>query len=280
MDNDYESYYQSTSWDIGGFNNTKNGPIIEFDDFYTIDYVFIVPKEENGGYGYAKVYYWDENGKQQSVSAYSGNYSSESMTALRSPNGQRYIKLQLRTPIRTNKIQISLANSTASGKIGIRELRFYERDTLLDDVAALFKDDLRVELQDNVTEEMIAALEVRANTIDERSGEYNPNRSVILADLDYARKILNDTAIQDVIVVDQNISTSKNGYLGFAMPISDYQPLGVVSRPGEKLTVYVGTKGSVMPQVVFTQYHAEANKWTQTVTNLTTGQYIIAVPTI
>ncbi len=280
VDNDYESYFLANTWDIGGFNFGKNGPIVEFDDYYTIDYIFIVPKEDNAGFGYAKVYYWDESGKQQSVSTYSGTYSTESVTALRSPNGQRYFKIQLSKPIKTNKIQICLANGSASGSIGIRELRFYERDTLLDDVAALFKDDLRVELQDNVTEEMIAELEKRANAKDEKSGEYNPNQKVILADLEYARKILNDTAIQDVIVVDQSISNSKNSHLGFGMPISDYQPLGVVARPGEKLTIYVGTKGNVMPQIVFTQYYAEANVWNQTVTNLKKGQNIIDVPTL
>ncbi len=280
VDNNYESYWQANTWDTGGFNFGKGGPIVEFDDFYTIDYIFIVPKEENAGFRYAKVYYWDESGKQQSVSAYSGTYSTESITALTSPNGQRYFKLQLSRPIKTNKIQICLANATAGGNIAIRELRFYERDVLLDDVAALFKDDLRVELQDNVTEEMIKALEDRANEKEEASGENNPNQKVILADLEYARKILNDTAIQDVIVVDQAITNEKNKHLGFAMSISDYQPLGVVARPGEKLTVYVGTKGNVMPQIVFTQYYAEANVWTQTVTNLHKGQNIIDVPKI
>ena len=46
---------------------------------------------------------------------------------------------------------------------------------------------------------MIASLENRVNTKEEVSGEYHPNRSVILNDLEYARKILNDTAIRDVM---------------------------------------------------------------------------------
>lgn len=272
VDNNYESYWQANTWDTGGYNTKDSGVVVEFDDVYNLDYMFLVPKDDSASFFYVKTYYWDEAGNRKAIGS---NISSAT-----SPNGQKYYKVQLTKPVNTNKIQVCLANYSAGGNIAVREFKFYEHDNLLDDVAALFKDDLRVELQDNVTEEMIAALEKRANTKDEVSGEYNPNQKVILADLDYARKILNDTAIQDVIVVDQSISNSKNGHVGFAMSISDYQPLGVVARPGEKLTVYVGTKGSVMPQLVFTQYYAEANVWTQNVTNLKKGQNIIDVPKI
>lgn len=271
VDHDYESYWQADTWDTGGYNPGKNGPVIEFDDFYQISYMHLVPKEDNASFFYVKVYYYDEAGKENRVNA--------SITSATSPNGQKYYKIQLSDKVNTNKIQICLANYSSGGNIALREIKFYEYNPLEDDVAALFKDDLRVELNDHVTEEMIAALESRVNTKEEASGEYHPNRSVILHDLEYARKILSDKAIQDVIIVDQSISNSKNGHLGFAMSINDYQPLGVVARPGEKLTVYVGTKGNVMPQLVFTQHYAEANVWTQTIT-LKKGQNIIEVPKI
>jgi len=280
VDNKYDTYWQANTWDTGGFNFGKSGPIVEFDDFYEIDYFFLIPKDDTSGFAYAKIYYWDEDGKQQSVSAYSGVYSSEAVTALTSPNGQKYYRVQLSRPITTNKIQICLANSVNSGNNALREIKFYEYNSLEDEVAALFQDDLRVELKDNVTLKMIEALEARANVKDEVSSEYHPNKDIILKDLAYAKEILKDTAIQDVIVVDQTISNAKNGHLGIAMSISDYQPLGVVARPGEKLTVYVGTKGNVLPQLVFTQYYAEANVWSQTVTNLKKGQNIIEVPKI
>lgn len=271
VDNDFESYWEASTWDTGGYNISVSGVIVEFDDFYQISHMFLVPKDDTASFSYVRVYYWDENGNRTAVNA--------SIGRLTSPNGQVYYKVQLATKVNTNKIQICLANYLATGNNALREIKFYEYNSLEDDVAALFKDDLRVELGDNVTEEMIAALEKRANTIEDESGEYHPNRNVILSDLTYARQILNDTAIRDVIVVDQSISNSKNGHLGIAMSINDYQPLGVVARYGEKLTVYVGTKGNVLPQLVFTQYDAEANVWTQTVT-LKKGQNIIDVPKI
>ena len=271
VDHDYESYWQADTWDTGGYNTNSNvGIVVEFDDMYELTHMFLVPKEDTASFFYVKVYY-DENGTEKNVGA--------SIVSATSPNGQKYYKVQLSTKVNTNKIRLCLANYTASGNNALREIKFYEYNPLEDDVAALFKDDLRVELQDGVTEDMIASLENRVNTKEEVSGEYHPNRSVILNDLEYARKILNDTAIRDVMIVDQTISNNKNGHVGFAMSISDYQPLGVAVRPGEKLTVYVGTNNKVLPQVVFTQHYAEANVWTQTV-NLKKGQNVIEVPKI
>ncbi len=271
VDNDYESYWQADTWDTGGYNpNNNSGIVVEFDDLYELTHMFLVPKEDTSSLFYVKVYY-DENGTEKSIGASIGSATSS--------NGQKYYKVQLSNKVNTSKIRLCLANYSAGGDNALREIKFYEYDSLEDEVAALFKDDLRVELQDGVNEDMIAALETRVNTKEEASGEYHPNRSVILKDLEYARKILNDTAIRDVMVVDQTISNSKNGHVGFAMSISDYQPLGVAVRPGEKLTVYVGTNNKVLPQVVFTQYYAEANVWSQTV-NLKKGQNIIEVPKI
>ncbi len=280
VDNNYESYWLADTWDTGGFNTGgKAGPIIEFDDFYDIDYMFLVPKEGNAGFTYAKVYYWDENGTMQAVSPYSGPYSSESLQKLMSPNKQPYYKLQLSKPVHTNKIQICLANSVNGGDNAVREIKFYEYNSLQDDVSALFKDDLHVELQDGVNEASIKALEDRVNTKDTRSDEYHPYRDAMLRDIEYARQILNDTAIQDVIVVDQKITTSRNGHLGFSS-LSDLQPLGVSVKAGETINIYVGSTGTVMPQVVFTQFYAEANVWKQSVTNLKKGLNVLTAPQI
>lgn len=272
VDNNYNTYWEANSWDTGGFNVLKKGPIIEFDGFYKLDKTFLIPMDDTASFSYVKVYYYNEAGIEQEVKA--------DISSSTSPNGQKYYKVILEQPIYTNKIQICLANYLANGTIALREMKFYEYNSLEDEVAALFKDDLRIELQDQVTEEMIQTLETRVNTKEEASGEYHPNRSVMLKDLEYARQILNDTAIRSVITVDQKISNDKNSHLGFAMKINDYQPLGVVARPGEKLTIYVGTNNKTLPQVVFTQYYAEANVWTQTVTNLKKGQNIIEVPKI
>lgn len=271
VDNDYETYWLANTWDTGGYNTGRSAPIVEFDDFFDIDKIFMVPKEENAAFTYVRVYYWDESGASQSVKA--------SMTKLTSKNGQIYYQVKLDNAVHTNKMQICLANYTANGNIALRELKYYEYNPLEDDINALFKDDLHLELVDGADEAKIAALEARVNTKDEISGEYHPNRTALLSELDYARQILNDKKIQDVITVDQKISTTRNGHLGFSS-LSDLQPLGISAREGEQITVYVGTTGGVMPQVVFTQYYAEASVWKQSVTNLKKGANIITVPKI
>ncbi len=269
VDNDYNSYYQANTWDLGGYNAFNNGPIFTFDQEYTIDHIFIVPKDDQSSFFYSKIRYL-ENGSYKKISS--------SIQRQTSPNGQIYYRLDF-APITTKQIQINLANYSASGNIAMREVRFYQYDSLVDDVAKLFLDDLRVELRDDVTMDEIDALEKRMNTIDPVSLEYHPSRTALLNELDYARKILNDTAIFDAIIVDQSISTTKNTHLGFS-PLSDLQPLGVAVRAKDQITVYVGTQGNTLPQLVFTQYYAEASTWKQVVVNLKKGQNIIDVPQI
>lgn len=272
VDNDYESYWQADTWDTGGYNvNSNAGIVVEFEQAFEITQMFLVPKDDTASFFYVRVYY-DDNGTEKGVNA-----SIASATSL---NGQKYYKVILQNKVNTSKIRLCLANYSASGNNALREIKFYQYNSLADDIEAIYKDDLHLELQDGVTEETIRELETRVNTKEETSGEYQPNRNALLKDLDYARKILNDTAIREVMTVDQTISNNRNGYLGFAMSINDYQPLGIAARAGETITVYVGTKNKVMPQIVFTQYYAEANVWAQTVTNLKVGQNIIEVPKI
>lgn len=271
VDYDYNTYWKSDGWDTGGYNNYNNGPTIILDKEYTIDRLEITPKDDTASIFYAKINYWDKNNEMKKITA--------SVNRKTSPNGEVYYDIKF-DKITTSKIQINLANYSASGDIVMREVKIYEYDSLLDDVGNLFVDDLRVELKSDVTEDTIKKLEDRANTMDLINKEYHPSRNIILNDLEYARKILNDSNIQDTIVVDQSISNERNKHLGFAMSISDYQPLGVVAESGEQIAIYVGTKGSVLPQLIFTQFNAEASQWQQSVTNLKKGQNIITVPKI
>ncbi len=272
VDNDYFTYWQSDSWDVGGYNNLNAGPTITLDQEYTIDHVEIVPSDESASIFYSKINYWTKDGERKQVK---GNVSR-----LTAPNGQIYYRITFEK-VTTSKIQINVANYLANGNTVMREVKIFEYDSLIDDVGELFSDDLRVELKNTTTEEKIKELENRANTIEEISGEYHPNREIILKDLEYARELLNDKNLHDeIITVDQEITNARNSHLGFAMEISDLQPLGIVAKAGEDIVVYVGATGNVLPQLVFTQYNAEASAWQQTVTNLKKGQNIITVPKI
>lgn len=275
VDNDYSTYWQYGSWnagDGGSYYGPLRGPIITFDDKYKMDTLRLVTRLDgsyNGFYSIS-VAYWENGQKKQIESAY---------TAKKSSNGKVYYEVKLKEPITTDKLQIGTV-SYGGYETAISEIRFYHYDSLEDDVKNLFKDDMRVELKDDVTSEQIEELKERANTVDPVSNEYHPQRDSILADLKIAEDLLADKEIAESIVVDQTINNGRNGYLGFAMQLNDYQPLGVAARAGDEISVYVGTEGSVMPELVFTQYYPESGTWNTTVKTLKKGKNVIQVPTI
>ena len=46
---------------------------------------------------------------------------------------------------------------------------------------------------------------------------------------------------------------------------NDYQALGYSVRAGEEIVVYVGTKGNILPELIFTQFYGESGKFAKTV---------------
>jgi len=273
VDNDYTSYWKYNSWDAGGYNIGKYGPIVEFDNTYKMDNFIVVPQDSQPhDYFYVKVRYWNGNVSNAEV-------PGVSMVKKTDSNGKAYYDFKFAEPIEANKIQVNFAlySAGASG-ITIAEMKFYYYDDLEKQVANLFKDDLRVELVDGVTEETIKALENRANTPDTYSGELHPNASIILSDLDYARKILNDTAISNTIIVDQTINNGKSSHCGFSYTLNDMQPLGYTVKAEDQIVLYLGVKGSANVQVVFTQFYPEYSNWKSTTVNLKKGQNILTVP--
>lgn len=277
VDNDYTSYWRHGSWDAGGYNAGKPSPIVEFDDVYKMDNLIVVPADtQPHQYHYVKIRYWNNTVQNRDV-------TGVSMQKKTSSNGKVYYDFKFKEPIEASKIQVNFANYLADGNyegITIAEMKFYHYDDLEAQVAKLFKDDLRVELADGVTESKIKELEDRANTPDIYSGELHPNAQIILNDLEYARKILNDTAISDVVVVDQTINNGHNSHLGFSYTLNDLQPLGYVAKAGDEIAVYLGINGSANVQIVFTQYYPEYSKWKQNSINLKKGQNIVTVPTL
>lgn len=126
-----------------------------------------------------KVTYWDENGDKQVV-------YTESITE-KSSNGHNYYIVKLQEPITTNKIKVD--TSGYGGSIQrISELKFYEYDSLADDIKDLYEDDLRLVLKDTVTQDMLDELAERLNTPDPICGEYHPEKSVLEKGIRYCTK--------------------------------------------------------------------------------------------
>ncbi len=272
VDDNHLSYWQKEDWEGGVVYRKTGTPKITLDGLYNINaFAITVPDDYPYNLIAAKIYYW-KNGEEFNKDA--------TLRTKLDENGKKYYYITVEGMITADQVQVAVR--TLNEKLlQISEIKIYEYDSLEDDVAALFKDDLRIELQEGVTLEKIQELRKRANTVDLISEEYHPNKDIILNDLDYAEKLLNDKAVQDVITVDQTISNSRNGHLGFAMSINDYQPLGIVARPGEKITIYAGAEGrNIDTEVIFTQFYAEANVWKITSVTLQKGQNIIEVPKI
>ena len=285
VDDNYNTYWQLDDWQISSNVKYNVGtPVIELDKNYEMDeFVLTVPDNYTGSLkpgginsNDVKVHYWEN---EQQIYDNTGRLETRGTISTKTDEkGRKYYVLKLEDPINARAIAFGLTSANNVRDIRIDEVKFYKYDSLVDDVANLFEDDLRLVLKEEVNQDKINELRQRADVMDH--GEYSPYRDSVLADLDYAEKILNDEAIDDVITLNPNISNSYNGHVKFAMTISDYQPLGIVARPGEKLNVYIGTKGNVNVELVFTQYHAEAGTWSSTVRNLTKGLNIIDVPTI
>ncbi len=287
VDDNYLSYWKKVAWQTNAHYADINDPIFVLDKTYEMDeIVFTAPISYTGFYkggnytnsNDAKLIYWNTEDAKTSSNKTEVRVM---ITSKKDENNQTYYVMKLQDPIKANAVQLGLTTTNGKGgnaeSVEIAEVKFYKYDSLVDDVAALFTDDLRVELAKGVDQEKIDELRRRADI--KSNDEYNPYRESILNDLDYAEKILNDENVSnDIITLNNNISNYYDS-LGFAMTINDYQPLGIAVREGEQLTIYVGSTGSVDAEVVFTQVHAEANAWSKSY-KLVKGQNIITVPKI
>ncbi len=287
VDDHYDTYWYHNDWQISANGAYNLGtPVIVLDNAYQMDeFVLTVPDNyaaslKSGGPNSndVKLHYWESN--QEIYDNTERKEVKGTLLSKQDEKGRKYYVLKLENPITAKAVAFGLTVAGNVRDIKIDEVKFYHYDSLVDDVAALFTDDLRLVLAEGVDQKQINELRKRANEQD--NGEYSPYKDSVLADLDYAEKILNDEHIDDVITLNPNISNSYNGHVKFAMTISDYQPLGIVARPGETINVYVGSNGAINAQVIFTQYHAEASEWNKAYTteSLHKGLNIITVPQI
>lgn len=279
VDHDPSSYYFKNSWDDGGYNNMglNHGLTYEFDQVYKMDTIaFHDLAGRDTGYFYAKVRYWDENGTKVDL----GNVSLQRKT---DAGGRIYCVLKLPKPIEAKKIQFGIARYSASGTITISEVYFYYYDTLMDEIMALYEDDLHTVLRSDVGQADIDALRVKINTLDEVSGEYHPDRALLEKELQTAEAILNDERLNASVKIHNGITTKDVGR-GFG-GLNAWQPLGVVASAKEEIMVYVGhntkkTGDTADLQLVATQYHAESSAMSSVVANLKVGANKVTIPKI
>lgn len=278
VDRNPASYYQTAGWDEGGFNAMASGVGLtyEFDAAYKMDTIAFYCHTGYDFY-YAHLRYWDADGTQ---------HDDVGLTrqTLQDADGRPYLILKFSKPITAKKLQLGFGRYLSDGvSMRIAEIYFYHYDTMMDEIMALYEDDLHTVLKSGVTQETIDRLRVKANEIDEVSGEYNPNLEALERELKTAEDILNDVALKAPIEIHSGITTKDVGR-GFG-GLNAWQPLGLTAAAGEKITIYVGHSSKKSGEatnlrLVATQYHSESGPMATVVTNLKIGANIIDIPRI
>ncbi len=277
FDNTCNSYVECADWDYGGaYPDAVKGVTAELDKVYTIGMIALYEPVDIGTYSFASVSYWDEKNEKHALKNVS--------IVQRTIDNRRFYLIKFNEPIKTSKLQVGIGRYGSSPRmVRIAEMRFYEYDSLEQDIMNLYADDLHIVLKDTVTEAVIAQLQTRLDTKDSVSGEYHPEREMLQTELDMAKKLLQTPGLNDVIQVNPNIAASNDSQIASG-GLNAWQPLGVAAASEEQIVVYVGHPGmksgaNTNIQLVFTQQHAESSNLYKAV-NLKIGRNEITLPKI
>lgn len=274
VDGDFSSWYGMDDWDDGAAYPDNGGVRVTFDGTYHIGSISLAQAEDRGTYGNVRLYARDSAGKEYQVSNVSIAKHSDG-------NGRIYHTIKISGGVETDYLRVCVGYTYWNSPVSISELRFYAYDSLEDDILALYADSLHMTLQAEVDEDTIQALQTRLDTPDQVSGEFHPEREALQRELDNARNLLT-TAYQDVIQVHTQISTKKDGSIGFT-GLNAWQPLGVSAYAGEEIVVYVGSDtgkpgDTATLQLIASQYNAEYGQVVSKPITLKVGRNEIMVP--
>ena len=274
VDGNYRTYWTSSTWNTG----YDTAPLVTFDQEYTIDTIRLTTRldgvyAKGDPFDFVPVRYFDSE-KNAFVDV------EASFKKLTDPDNKAlYYEITLPHPVTTKQIQTSLRIHPGyyAKYSSISEIMFYHYDSIERDVDALFKDDLRLELVEGVTQEKIDELVKRVNTIDSVSMEYHPNQDQLLSDLTRAQDLLADVKLSDTIK-SLDVGIRNDGKtIGQA---NDYQSLGVAVKPGDKVNIYIGSsRENTEFELAITQFNAESGTAVQKYSQkLKVGKNEITIP--
>lgn len=277
VDNNYNSYWVKNDWDDGvAYPANDRGINITLDANYKMNFMTFAAYEEAAPLEYARIDYWNsQEDKQNTVGA-------RLLRKLDINEHQFYI-VKFDNAITANKIRLCVGRGYTRAEMRIGEIRFYNYDSLEDDIMGLYSDEMHSTLRSDVTASTIDALEKRLEKPDSESGELHPLYKELKLELETARDILNNKPSPSYEVIN-TITGKKDGHLGFG-GLNPWQPLGKTVYAGETLVVYVGhntkrTGDSTNLNLVMTQYHAESASLAKSSAALKIGRNEITVPQI
>lgn len=279
-DGDPYSLWELDDWDSGAYYSYR-GPIVTLDQPYIMDTIaFTAGPNQKNDFNAVRVRAW--NGEENEPQIINGRLTVREGL---DKNGKKYYEFLADKPFEADKIQLNTAVPSSTRYISIAEIRFYEYDELLNEVLSLYTDDLHMTLREDVTQEQITELRIRADEVDPVSGEMTPKRDLILKELDNAEKILDHNESYKVIHIDTGVSKKYDSHITFSAGLNGWQPLGTAALAGEKVVVYVGAPGrrtgdNTNLDLYATQYHSEASHLQKKVTSLKVGFNEITVPAV
>ncbi len=272
VDGNQESYYSYGSWNDGGIT-------YEFDNEYELSTIALSVPYNGPNFFQTWITAWDENGNAVSYSGWKG------MSRTKDKNGKEYFFINF-PKVKAKKIKLSFGNYAGEYReIAYSEIIFYHYDSIMEEIMALYVDDLHTVLRDDVTQETIDALRDRIVLPDKRNGEYHPNKANLENELNTAEKLLNAENISKPILIHNSITTydptggKSRKYSG----LNAWQPLGVSAGANTEITVYVGspskkTGDSTELKLIATQYNSESNGVILKTQALQIGANTITIP--
>lgn len=230
VDNDYTTAWTINDWDSGVYS--KRGPIITFDDKYTIDTIGLVARLDSVGSSTyaANIGVWNDDTNKWEY--------KEARVINKNDNGP-YTLLKLDEPITAKKIQVN-PSVYGTQRLSIAELKFYHYDSVENDIKALFEDDLQIELRKSkeVTQSEIDALRDRLNTKDANTDEYHPNRDTLLKELQIAEDLLKDKGLSEKVITIDPLINKSGANTGYE---NDWQALGFSAKAGDTINIYLAS---------------------------------------
>ncbi len=278
VDNSQATYVVEDDWDTGYHYGNYALPIIKLDNKYKIDTIRFAPSASQPyTYVNATIRYIDDAGAWQSA-------PKSSISRRMDDAGGIYYAVTVDEPITSDTFQLCVA-TVNQRMVTISEIKFYNYDDIADRIDALYEDNMHLKLRPEVGEKDIAALEADLEIPDPDCGELHPDYDILKRELEYARELLNTTALADIITIDTAVTPKSDGNSDFAMALSNNQPLGIAVKAGEKIVVYLGSPNEAEGtrtnvNLIATQNHGESANWQKDCGQLKVGRNEIQIPNI
>lgn len=191
--------------------------------------------------------------------------------------GEKNSYFVLKFPKQENikKIKIALGERPGPIRVNASEVAFYTYNNISDRINNLFDNPTKTEIKSDVTKEMIESL--RAEVEDTEGFVYS--KETLLDLLELAEKLLEkDYSALGIIKNGIQSIDSTEDIKNFDKAINDWQPLGLVAKPGEKIRIYAEIPEGENVELIATQHFEKPNAFQSNPIELVNGDNYIEIP--